>query len=203
MKTKEHIKKEGLQLFNEFGVKNITLRHIAEKMGKSYGNVTYHFKTKKDLIRCLYDDYLKDMDAMILEISSNQEHLFKKVLNPKLSFALSLRYLFFYKDLVEVKRSYPEIFLEIEKNNELRKQSYLELLNILKQINFLREDLGDDELMYLMELSGIVRTFFFIQSDYSELLKPNAIKKFSRNLNQLLVPYLTEKGKKIYHSQSL
>jgi len=35
---------------------NITLREIAEKLNKSYGNITYHFATTEVLINDLFED---------------------------------------------------------------------------------------------------------------------------------------------------
>ena len=51
MKTKDKIKIKATELFNNKGFKNVTLREVAKALGISYGNVTYHFKTKKEVIK--------------------------------------------------------------------------------------------------------------------------------------------------------
>lgn len=199
MKTKILIKLAGLKLFNEYGVQNITLRHIAKNIGKSYGNVTYHFKTKKDLILSLYEDLVEELYILMKEMPCNKEDLFKTILSPSRSFQLSIKYLFFYKDFVEIKRFYPELSSTMEQNNRDRMKSYLNVLKILKQDEILNPELEDDDLMYLMKLSGIVRTFFFIQNEYAVLNKKNTEKDYIKELNRLLTPYLTTKGKNLYY----
>jgi len=42
--TKQKILKQSLQLFNELGISNVSLRDIADEAGISVGNLQYHFK---------------------------------------------------------------------------------------------------------------------------------------------------------------
>ena len=49
-KTQENILINTIQLFNKNGVSNVRLQDIAKQAGISAGNLSYHYKLKKDLI---------------------------------------------------------------------------------------------------------------------------------------------------------
>ena len=49
-KTQEKILTNAIKLFNKNGVGNVRLQDIAKKAGISAGNLSYHYKLKKDLI---------------------------------------------------------------------------------------------------------------------------------------------------------
>lgn len=52
--TKRKILDKALELFNENGLANVTLRQIALELEISQGNLNYHFKKKEELIEFLY-----------------------------------------------------------------------------------------------------------------------------------------------------
>lgn len=193
MKTKDRIRVKAIALFNSKGFKNVTLREVAKELGISYGNVTYHFKTKKEVIELLYEDMLAETKQILLTF--DMSNLFKGILEaPKLTFQISMKYLFFYVDFVEVKRSYKELASRIEKDNKERKSGYLLLLNQLQKEGILREELTQSDLDYLMNLSGAMRTFFFINLHPNSFNDVNLETKYVTYINQLIYPYLTQQG---------
>lgn len=199
MKTKEKIKLTARKLFNRDGFKNITLREVAKALSISYGNVTYHYKTKNQLIIELYEDMLRD--TIEIQKTFNFNNLFIGILEaPKLAFEISMNYLFFYVDFVEIKRSFPEISSKLDQDNTSRKSGYLHLLKQLQIQGILRKDLTDEDLDYLMELSGAMRTFFFINLHPKDFSDADLKIKYVTYLNRLIFPYLTKEGIKKYHS---
>lgn len=54
--TRSEILKTAQQLFNERGYHEVTTRDIAETLGISKGNLTYHFKKKEEIIEALLSD---------------------------------------------------------------------------------------------------------------------------------------------------
>jgi len=197
MKTKDKIKTKATELFNKKGFTNVTLREVAKALNISYGNVTYHYKTKNELILALYEDMLAETKA-ILE-SFNPENLFLGLLEaPKQTFKISIKYLFFYVDYVEVRRQYKDLYLRVEKDNALRKTQYLSILQLLQNQGILREDLTLEDLNYLMDLSGGMRTFFFINLLPEEFNTPNLEEQYISYVNQLVFPYLSGKGLEEY-----
>ena len=75
-----------------------------------------------------------------------------------------------------------------------RKIKWLQLLIELQKQEFLKEEISINDLEYIMELSTGIRMFYFQENDYEELDKA----EFTKKVNQLLLPYLTLKGKKVY-----
>jgi len=199
MKTKEKIKETARTLFNKEGIKHTTLRHVAAAMGRSYGNITYHYPTKAPLLEALYEDMVAQLQLLSMDILNSGENLLAVMMNaPMYTFDLSMEYLFFFKDYVEIQRSYPAIAKVFEESNAKRKKTMVQSLLMLQVQQKLRLDLGKEELDYLMELSGVMRTFFFMRTRSEDFERPALKQEYVRYVNQLLMPYLTETGLRQY-----
>ncbi|UTW61542.1 TetR/AcrR family transcriptional regulator [bacterium SCSIO 12741] len=193
MKTKALIKDQSRLLFNRHGVMNITLRDVAKENKKSYGNVTYHYPTKEDVIMELHQDMNAELTA--LQKPTSQEDLLVYFLTlPSISYAITLKYLFFSIDFIEIKRNFQKVYAEAMKAAETRKESWLQLLNKLNEQGHFKEEMSDEDLHYIMYLSGSARTAYFqmYPSDvYNE-------KAYCQMVNRLLKPYLSDGGMKVY-----
>lgn len=212
MKTKEVIKSKGLELFNLFGVRNITLRRIGEELDRSYGNITYHFPNKSRLVAALYADMVRELGAVAGSFDPTSPELFRQLLEaPIATFQVSLRYIFLFKDYVEIMRSFPEVASQVKQSNESRKQGFLMLLKVLITQGILRDDLTDEDLLYLMELSGAMRTQFMMNVETGETggaeerekeqtTDVDVESRFSDYTNRLLLPYLTPQGRDVFDS---
>ena len=100
-KTREKILKNAIQLFNKKGVSNVRLQDIAKKAGISAGNLSYHYKLKKDLIEGVLDYMAQTGREMS---SQNMAHVEKNdytaVVKNYLGFQIQHR--FFYRDILEI-----------------------------------------------------------------------------------------------------
>lgn len=197
MKTKALIKEKGLELFNRRGVMFVTLRDVAKAMGKSYGNITYHYPNKEKLVTDLYHDMVDELQKSASGMMQGPPRLEEVLKVPGSTFDVSLRYLFLNKDYVDILRNYPTLGEEVRASNRQRKQGYLQLLKSLLQAGMLRAELEEEDLNYLMELSGAMRTFFFMQANPDE---PGLKAAYVRYVNRLLYPYLSEEGRNIYNT---
>ena len=52
-KTYVDILNRSMQLFNDYGIESVSIYRVAESLGISPGNLTYHFKRKKNLVDAL------------------------------------------------------------------------------------------------------------------------------------------------------
>lgn len=106
-KTQKKIIITAISLFNQKGVGNIRLQDIAKDAKISPGNLTYHYKTKKDLMEAV----LNYMSAARLEMkpvyqpaleATNWIDLIKNYLR------FQIQYRFFYRDILEITCLFPE-----------------------------------------------------------------------------------------------
>lgn len=194
MNTEEKIKSKGIDLFNQFGFCNVTLRQISQELGISYGNVTYHFSNKSKLLDSIYED----MNIKLTQIQSMlqpDEQLLKYFLKlPDYNFDITLEYIFFYKDFLELKRKYSEFYEKVEIKNQIRRNQWLQLLSALQQKEYLKKELTSEDLNYIIELSISMRMFYFQNTDLKQIEK----NTFKDKVNRLLLPYLSDHGLQIY-----
>jgi AcrR family transcriptional regulator len=191
--TRKSIVEASLLLFNKKGVMNVTLRDVAKFLNKSYGNITYHFPIKDDVILCLLDEMNNELLA--LQKLDESENILLKLFNlPIYNYSISLRYLFFIIDYLEIKRNYPKIQKKIDKLNMGRKEKWMNILLQINEQNYFDEKITHLDLEYIMFLSYSVRVTYF-QTEKSNSYNGS---KYTLIVNNLLKPYLSKKGLIIY-----
>ncbi|MEM9918885.1 MAG: TetR family transcriptional regulator [Bacteroidota bacterium] len=193
MKTKHLVKQTARVCFNEKGLMNVTLRDVAAQLDKSYGNITYHYPTKEAVITELFDDMNAELAALQKPPQMDQLLAYFLFL-PKVSFDITLKYLFFTIDHNEIKRNYPDFFARVKKLNDQRKVKWYGLLKFIYDEGFLRNDLVAEDLNYLMFLSASVRTMYFQFNEPAHYKK----SQYTKSVNLLLKPYLSVKGLEVY-----
>ncbi len=133
MDTKEKILEAALFLFNRFGFTNVRLRHIADELSISTGNLAYHYRSKDEIIETLYGQIRQEQDEMMsvlhkTPILINIDRFFEQV------YLQQARYSFFYTDTLEVLRAYPGI----KSGHRAHVQWYQIQLELLLQFNVAR-----------------------------------------------------------------
>ncbi len=108
MSTKDKIKKAAIVCFNHDGIANVRLQHIAEAANMSVGNMTYHFRTKEDIVRGIWEELEQAQRILLTEfrvlpLFEDIERLLDS------TFRLQNEYAFFYLDMLEMMRAYSEI----------------------------------------------------------------------------------------------
>lgn len=199
MKTKVLIKTTARMLFNQKGVTNVTLRDVAAALNKSYGNITYHYASKELLLQDLY----ADMQGLLADIGARltpHPLLLEAVMQaPMYTYALSRDYRFFYADFLELHRHYPALMEQVQAQQNQRMINFRSMLEDLQAQGLLRTDMPAGQLELLMQLSGLVRTYFFVDGQ-DEQLGSEAQLAYCAQVNAVLWPYLTPAGSAIYQS---
>lgn len=189
MKTKKQIVEVSRVLFNEKGVMNVTLRDVAKSMKRSYGNITYHYPTKEDVLTSLFEEMNNELTS--LQSPKDASNLMLYLLElPKFSFDITVKYLFFTLDYNELKRNYSKLFVKVNSLSEERGKKWKMLLIHLRNECFLKEELSNDDLDFIMTLSVSLRGAYFQMTELEFYSKT----EYSLILNQMLKPYLCDKG---------
>lgn len=193
---KEKILLTAIELFNQRGVGNVRVKDIAETAGISPGNLTYHYKTKKELMDAVYNymlSALKEMtigDAIFLE-AIDVLGIARTYLN------YQIRFRFFYRDTLEIMRLQPEIKTAYQKQVQ-------QIVNFNQNLIFLLVGKG-----YLIaephagHYASLAKNAWAIQNSWMserEILgnAPNDVEKGLHAGLDLFFPYFTEKGKLFY-----
>lgn len=195
MNTKKQILEASRLLFNEKGVMNITLRDVAKYLNKSYGNVTYHFPIKEDIIF----ELLREMneELVLLQEIEESENLLLYLFNlPSSNYSISVKYLFFIIDYLELKRNYSMVQDKINKVNADRRGKWKKILLRLKKLEYFNEKITNSDLEYIMYLSYSVRVTYFQTVEFISYSK----SEYTIMVTHLLKPYLCLKGLVIYEN---
>lgn len=195
MNTKEKILLTAIDLFNEYGINNISTKTISEKANINSGNLYYYFKKKEDILFAIFNMIVDDFNDLY-EGNSNS------VLGDEfLEYFLSLivntqrKYVFFYRDMFLIFLEFPE-FKFIYKNKLKERKILIEsILNIYVKKKYLKTSIRKDykELIDIIwfTLSSISLKLSFKNIALDESYK----KKIKKNIYILLSPYLTTVGK--------
>ena len=109
MKTREKILLQALDLFNQKGVDQVSVLEISQTMGISYGNLTYHFNKKDDLVHALYMQMQHELDVAINHLVQRifEETYYLKLVNELLQ--VTWKYRFLYLSINSLMNQYPFI----------------------------------------------------------------------------------------------
>lgn len=149
------------------------------------------------MVLCLYQAMMEEHRAISKSFRPENELLRTILKAPAGTFSISLKYLFLFRDYVEIMRSYQSVASLQRKTIASHKSNLVGLFTALQSQGQLRKDLDQEDIDYLMDLSGLVRTFFMMNILSSELRPANYAglqKKYMTFVNRLLFPYLTAKG---------
>ena len=195
-KTQEKILKNAIQLFNKNGVGNVRLQDIAKKAGISAGNLSYHYKLKKDLIATVLAYMTESFKQMSSQnMSYVEKNDYTSVIKNYISFQISHR--FFYRDILEISSFVPAAKELFEKQME-------------QVINFTKNA------MYLAIGKGFIKPephenhyHFFAKNSWailnSWLVEREILGEEKVSMHQVMLaiwefhyPYFTQKGQAIF-----
>jgi len=194
--TKQRIIDSAISLFNQQGFVNVTMRDLAQELGISLGNLTYHFNRKDDLMAAIHQQLIDERNAMLetVQLTPSIANINAQLL-PLLE--LYERYRFFYLDIMEVMRAYPDI---AERHRE----------HIANQIRYIRAiidySVGSGNMLpeskrgqydSLAETVCLMLTFWL--SHHTVRGKEGSFFNDAREaMWALVVPLLTEKGRQAF-----
>lgn len=198
LNTKKKILDEAIKQFNKKGILNITGRHIALDIGISYGNLYYHYNNKEALLLAIYKQMRNEMTSSY-QSRSHDTNIFEHFFNLLLFLEqFQYKYRFFNQEVLEIVRNYPKISKLLKKTLELRKNQVQEIFNELIEEGFLVEK-PSETYERLQHTIRIITTFWLSKQEVITDYKFSGEGEMTHHVWELLKPYMTKKGTKVYN----
>ena len=186
----------AIALFNEQGLVNVRLQHIADNAGISIGNLAYHYPTKKVILQNIQEQISTLIEPALSEKKSFPSLIdFDNQLSVYYSFTKS--YSFYFSDLLEIERNYPQIHaLSISHLLQLIRQikGWLELS---QENGTLQIESFDDHNEYLAHNIWRTIQFWNTQGAIRGMEVENE-GRFKSTIWSLIRPHLSENGQSEY-----
>ena len=198
--TKIRILQTALRLYNEHGVykphgEQITARRIAAELNMSDGNLRYHFPTREDIIRGLYDELTQKLQALFARLNSDQVDFAAWLRGLTEAYDLLYEYRFLLRDFVGIMQHQPELKLHFRLLQTDRSAWFQRILDLLRDEHMLRAEPIQGQFERLMAHFQLQFDFWIAQSDLMPAAPENGLAGYyARHTLALLVPYLTVKG---------
>ncbi|MEH0156174.1 TetR/AcrR family transcriptional regulator [Limibacter armeniacum] len=194
MSTKERILAESIQLFNEKGFSNSTMRDIAERVGISPGNLAYHYKNKDFIVEELFMQMEEERKSMLTEAQlipsfDNINLQVRQILD------LTDKYQFFYLDVLDIVRAYPNL-AEMHRNYIEGHIQYIKaMLDHSVGIGNMRPEAVKGQYQRLAHTVWMVIFFWLMQEKVRGVESTSEeLYKVLQVMWELVLPHLTEQG---------
>lgn len=194
--TKQKILDSALRLFNEKGIVNVRLQHIADEAFVSVGNLAYHYSNKEAIINALYRALTKKQKDLLAEyrivpLFDNIDRLLQH------TFELQEQYIFFYLDTLEISRAYPAIGQTHQEHIASQIDQLKTILDFNVSRGALRPAITESGFEILAVQIWMTMDLWMTQQAIRSSLATN-VQNYTKGIWHLLIPYFTEMGKREY-----
>jgi|TARA_B100001093_G_scaffold482054_1_gene513339 AcrR family transcriptional regulator len=197
--TRIKIVESSILLFNKKGLANVRLQDIAEYNNISPGNLTYHFKTKKDLM----DYIIYYMIRKLVEIEATQRESLKQmslynILRNNLVFLFNYR--FFFRDILEIINLVPNAKSVFKDVNKLNEKFSIEYINISIKNGYMKKEAFDGQYKTFAKNNWAIVSSSLTTWEVLDDSK-NKYRKIFDEIMGHFYPYLTKKGVDRYNKK--
>ena len=197
--TRIKIVESSILLFNKKGLANVRLQDIAEYNNISPGNLTYHFKTKKDLM----DYIIYYMIRKLVEIEATQRESLKQmslynILRNNLVFLFNYR--FFFRDILEIINLVPNAKTVFKDVNKINEKFSIEYINISIKNGYMKKEAFDGQYKTFAKNNWAIVSSSLTTWEVLDDSK-NKYRKIFDEIMGHFYPYLTKKGVDRYNKK--
>ena len=197
--TRIKIVESSILLFNNKGLANVRLQDIAEYNNISPGNLTYHFKTKKDLMEYI----IYYMIRKLVEIEATQRESLKQmslynILRNNLVFLFNYR--FFFRDILEIINLVPNAKSVFKDVNKLNEKFSIEYINISIKNGYMKKEAYDGQYKIFAKNNWAIVSSSLTTWEVLDDSK-NKYRKIFDEIMGHFYPYLTKKGVDRYNKK--
>ena len=198
MKTNEKIRNQALILFNDKGVDQVSSLEISQALKISYGNLTYHYKKKDDIVLALYSQMQQELNTAINRLVQCifEETFYLKLVNE--IFEIIWDYRFIYLNINSLMNQF-EFIAESEKSYSATR---IKILNRAKkyliQEGYLKPEANNNYESLIQNLNMILYGWI---TDAKLLYEGDEAKKIEVYVSlfyNVALTHITEKGRKRY-----
>lgn len=194
--TKHLIIQSAIKLFNKHGIKNVRVQDIAAEAGISPGNLTYHFRTKKDLMPSIRRYMMKTLDTVSFGNRVFEDGLEgMKVVKAYLFYLEEFR--FFYLDTLEIMRAYPAIKETHQQQIKVEIKSILNLIQYVQSKDYLKPEAFEGQYEYLANQIWMTLQFWLLNREIKGE-KGSGIEEGLIAIANLFYPHCTSYGHEKY-----
>ncbi|PHN02030.1 TetR/AcrR family transcriptional regulator [Flavilitoribacter nigricans] len=199
MKTRDKIIREAKRQLNEQGFDRVSIRSIADAVGISPGNLTYHFKNVDTIVYELYMELVEALSASIQEFQPHKlstQWFYEQTVK---NYRVMWDYRFLLLDFVTVTR----------KNRQVK--DHFRQLVAMRQLQFrmFADQMIANGIMQEERVAGLYDRFIIQTIIFSDAWLSDALVHFDEFGDRMfhfyadlmvsgLVPFLTEKGLEEY-----
>lgn len=198
MKTNEKIVDKALTLFNEKGVDQVSSLEISQSLNISYGNLTYHYKKKDDIVLALYAQMQRSLNTSINRLV---QCIFEETFYPKLVneiFDVIWNYRFIYLNINSLMNQF-EFICESEKSYYATR---IKILNRAKkyliQEGYLKPEINNNYESLIQNLNMILYAWITDAKLFYEGDEDKKIDIYVSLFYNVALTHVTEKGLKRY-----
>jgi len=195
--SKEKILQKALELFNDKGFANVSIRLIATELNISHSNLIYHYKTKNDIATALHNELLEkavELNKQVVTYTNFVEGLFEST---KQGFEILYDYRFLMIDLnfiLKENETLKTAFLQVEK---VRAKMYQNVITSAVENKDLRNELYMNEYDFFIDQIKIFSDSWIVSSQiyHTDLTKKAIVDLYADLFIKMWFPYLTDSGK--------
>ena len=193
MNTKSSIIEQAVYLFNKKGFFNVSINDIAQAMGISPGNFTYHFKRKEHLLAAIQEEVLDNA----IEVFPKDEYVtlfhFQELFTR--FYGIQKKYRFFFMDILYLIEEYPDIMNQYQLATSKRFKDARSLINYYVDSDRLVPEKERVNYDLIIRTLWMTSTFWsagttLLDEKNTSLVEDSPLQ----TLWEVLKPYLTDKG---------
>ena len=189
--TKDKILKSAIKLFNKDGLVNVRLQHIADEAFLSIGNMAYHYNNKEAIVNAIHVQLSEDLRGLMSEMNivplfEFMDHYFHQL------FLLQRHYSFFFTDMLEVFRGYPEIEKQQQELIKWQQMQYQQMLLFNENRGVIEVNKWPGQLERVVNLLWMNRHMYTTFSSIHR--KEQNISDYCAQIWAVFIPMMTELG---------
>jgi AcrR family transcriptional regulator len=198
MKTREKILATSLDLFNQYGISNVSSKHVSEVMGISYGNLCYHFPKKDDIILQLYLDMQEKLDQQFEQVQRDIFNFEFMLAGLKDLFNILYEYKFIYLGITKVIRHFETIKKHAQEQNQVRGKTLNTIGTFLVEQGYLKPFESKEHKDMLIHALLMVINSWISDAEVFFQKEENKIEYYVKLFFNMVKPLLTESGLEKY-----